>query len=56
MMNELRRLKLLLDRLGVRVKAELITSVVNKFADGLLERFPAAAYKSASSCGVPSQM
>lgn len=40
MMRELRRLKAVLDRLGIRVKAEWIPSVANKFADALSRRFP----------------
>lgn len=40
MMRELRRLKLVLDRLGLHVKAEWIPSVANRFADCLSRRFP----------------
>ena len=40
MMRELRRLKLVLDRMGLRVKSEWIPSVANKFADALSRRFP----------------
>lgn len=40
LMRELRRLKLVLSKLGVNVRAEWLPSAVNKFADALSRRFP----------------
>ena len=40
MMRELRKLKSLLDYMGLRIRSEWIPSVANKFADGLSRRFP----------------
>lgn len=40
MMRELRKLKLELDHMGLKIKAEWIPSGANKFADGILRRFP----------------
>jgi hypothetical protein len=40
MMRELRRLKKVLDELGLRLFSEWITSVANKFADALSRHFP----------------
>lgn len=40
MMRELRRLKIVLDRMGLRIQSEWIPSVANKFADALSRRFP----------------
>jgi hypothetical protein len=39
MMRELRRLKVVLDDLGLQIFSDWIPSVVNKFADGLSRRF-----------------
>lgn len=39
MMRELRKLKSVLDHHGLRIRAEWIPSVANKFADGLSRRF-----------------
>jgi hypothetical protein len=38
MMRELRRLKVVLDDLGLQISSDWIPSVVNKFADGLSRR------------------
>lgn len=40
LMRELRRLKLVLSRMGVSIRAEWLPSAVNKFADALSRRFP----------------
>lgn len=40
MMRELRRLKVLLDRNGIVIKAEWLPSVMNRYADSLSRRFP----------------
>lgn len=40
MMRELRRLKVVLERLGVQIRSEWIPSVANRFADALSRRFP----------------
>ena len=40
MMQELRKLKLSLDRLGLQIRSEWIPSVANRFADGPSRRFP----------------
>lgn len=40
LMRELRRLKLVLSKLGVHIRAEWLPSAVNKFADALSRRFP----------------
>jgi hypothetical protein len=39
LMRELRRLKVMLDQLGLQMSSEWIPSVANKFADGCLRRF-----------------
>lgn len=40
MMRELRRLKSVLDRMGLHIKSEWIPSAANRFADALSRRFP----------------
>ena len=40
MMKELRRLKLVLDRMGIQIRSEWIPSAANRFADCLSRRFP----------------
>lgn len=40
MMAELRRLKVLLDKMGVRVRAEWLPSALNRYADALSRRLP----------------
>lgn len=40
MMRELRRLKVVLEEMGIHIRAEWLPSAVNKFADGLSRRFP----------------
>jgi hypothetical protein len=39
LMRELRRLKVMLDQLGLQLSSEWIPSVANKFADGWSRRF-----------------
>ena len=40
LMRELRKLKLVLEKLGVRMRSEWLPSVAKKFADALSRRFP----------------
>lgn len=40
LMRELRKLKLVLDRSGIVIKAEWLPSVMNRYADSLSRRFP----------------
>lgn len=49
MMIEMRRLKLVPDRMGTKLCSEWITSVANRFTDGLLRRFPRGGLKSRKS-------
>lgn len=45
LMHELRKLKLILDKLGVHIRAEWLPSAMNRYADALSRRFPSSDLK-----------
>lgn len=56
MMQELRRLKRVIDMNGLYIRAEWLPSVANRFADDLSRRFHVETYRYGESCGDPLWM